>query len=223
MTVSVVVCTRNEEKYIKRCLESLKNQTIKPEIVIVDGHSTDRTVSIAKKYADRIIQDNGKGISDARNIGWKNASNDIVAYCDADCMVPSNWVETIQNSMNGNVCIYGAIIPYEGKFKVKMGLKVFGDMFLEASYFFKYPCICAANMAVKKSMLKKHPFRFKMLEDFDMGNRLRKFGKVTFCKDMYVFISTRRFNESFHRLAFKYYLLNYFRLKLGREMTSYLK
>ena len=136
-------------------------------------------------------------------------------------MVPSNWVETIMNSMDGNVCIYGPIIPYEGKLKVKMGLKVFGDMFLEASSVFRYPCICAANMAVKKSMLKRHPFRYNMLEDFDMGNRLKKYGNVVFCKDMYVFISTRRFNESFHRLAFKYYLMNFFRMKLGREMKSY--
>lgn len=222
MAVSVVVCTRNEEKYIKRCLDALRNQTIKPEIVIVDGHSTDKTVSIAKKYADKIVKDNGKGIADARNVGWKASTNDIIAYCDADCIVPSNWIETILNNMNGNACIYGPLIPYEGKLRVKLGLKVFGDMLMEASSAFKYPCICAANMAVKKSMLKKHPFRYKILEDFDLGNRLRKAGNVVFCKDMYVLISTRRFSDSFHRTAFKYYLINYFRLRMGKEMKSYL-
>jgi glycosyltransferase involved in cell wall biosynthesis len=224
MLVSVVVCTKNEEKYVKRCLECLKNQTVKPEIVIVDAHSTDKTVKIAKKYTDIIVQDNRKGVADARNVGWKTAKGEIVAYCDADCLVPIDWVEKIARYMKNNICVFGPIIPYEGSNKVKFGLKVFGDLFLEASDAFKYPCICAANMAVRRDILKKYPFRFEILEDFDIGNRLRKVGKVKFYKDLYVFISTRRFKDSFHRKAFKNYLLNYFRLKTGREMkTEYAK
>ena len=221
MPVSVVVCTKNEEKYIKRCLECLKKQTVKPEIIVVDGHSTDGTIKIARKYADKIVEDNKKGIADARNVGWKNAKGDIVAYCDADCMIPTNWVENIEYRMKGNVCVYGPIIPYEGKLRVKLGLRVWGSMFLRASNIVRYPCICAANMAVKRSILKRYPFRYNMLEDFDMGNRLRKVGKVRFYKDLLLLISTRRFKKGFHRLAFRYYLLNYFRLRRGKEMKSY--
>jgi glycosyltransferase involved in cell wall biosynthesis len=220
MPVSVVVCTKNEERYIKRCLECLKNQTVKPEIILVDAHSADRTVEIAKRYTDKIFQDNGKGVSDARNVGWKKAKGDIVAYCDADCLVPIDWVEKIEKYMKKSICVFGPIIPYEGSMKVRFGLKVFGDLFLEASDAFKYPCICAANMAVRRDILKDYPFRFEILEDFDIGNRLRKVGRVKYHKDLYVFISTRRFKDSFHRKAFKYYLLNYFRLKMGKDMKS---
>jgi glycosyltransferase involved in cell wall biosynthesis len=221
MNVSVVVCTKNESRFIEGCLKCLSNQTVKPEIIVVDGHSTDKTVSIAKKYADKIVEDHRKGIADARNIGWKVANGDIVAYCDADCLPHKDWIKNILKHMNGNVCIFGPIIPYEGKTRVKIGLKVWGDLFLKASSIFGYPCICTANVAFKKSVLKRHPFRYQILEDFDVGNRIRKVGKVKFYRDLYMPISTRRFREGFHRLAFKYYLLNYFRLKTGRKMKPY--
>jgi len=222
MSVSVVVVAKNEEKYIENCLKCLKNQTLKPEIIVVDGHSTDRTFSIAKKYADKVVKDNKKGVADARNIGWKIAKGDIVAYCDADCLPTKDWVEKISKLMNNNVCIFGPLIPYEGKTKVKLGLKVWGDLFLEAISLLGYPCICAANVAFKRSVLKKYSFRYDMLEDFDIGNRIRKIGRVKFYRELYMPISARRFKKGFHRLAFKYYLINYFRLKLGKEMKSYL-
>jgi len=222
MSISVVVVAKNEEKYIENCLKCLKNQTLKPEIIVVDGHSTDRTFSIAKKYADKVVKDNKKGVADARNIGWKIAKGDIVAYCDADCLPTKDWVEKISKLMNNNVCIFGPLIPYEGKTKVKLGLKVWGDLFLEAISLLGYPCICAANVAFKRSVLKKYSFRYDMLEDFDIGNRIRKIGRVKFYRELYMPISARRFKKGFHRLAFKYYLINYFRLKLGKEMKSYL-
>jgi len=219
--ISVVVCAKNEEKYIEGCLRNLAKQTTRPEIIVVDGHSTDKTVSIAKKYADKTVEDHEKGISDARNIGWKVAKGDIVAYCDADCLPHKDWTKNIIKHMDNNICVFGPLIPYEGETKVKIILKVWGDMFLKASSIFRYPCICTANVAFKKSVLKKHPFRYPILEDFDVGNRIRKVGKVKFFRDLYMPISTRRFKKGFHRMAFKYYLLNYFRLKRGKKMKPY--
>ena len=221
MDISVIVCAKNEQRYIEDCLKCLKNQTVKPEIVVVDGHSTDRTVSIARKYADKIVEDNKKGIAGARNVGWKNAKGNVIAYCDADCLPQKDWVKNILKHMNGNICVFGPLIPYEGKMRVKIGLKIWGDIFLEAVSILGYPCICTANVAFRKSVLKKYPFRYEMLEDFDLGNRIRKVGKVKFYRDLYMPISTRRFKEGFHRLAFKYYLINYFRLKTGKKMKSY--
>ncbi len=52
--ISVVVCTKNEEKYIEGCLKRLVNQIIKPEIIIIDGHSKDNTIKIARKYTRKI-------------------------------------------------------------------------------------------------------------------------------------------------------------------------
>jgi glycosyltransferase involved in cell wall biosynthesis len=220
--ISVVVCAKNEEKYIKKCLVCLKKQTMKPEIIVVDGNSTDKTYNIAKKYADKVVHEKkNEGIAKARNLGWKTAKGDIVAYCDADCRPPADWIEKISKLMKDNICIFGPIIPYDAKIEARIGLKVWGDLFLRAISKLDYPCICASNAAFKKEILKKHPFRLNFLEDFDLGNRLRKVGKVKFCKELYMLISARRFKKGFHRTAFKYYLLNYFRLKMGKKQKIY--
>ncbi|MFH0929249.1 MAG: glycosyltransferase [Candidatus Aenigmatarchaeota archaeon] len=221
MSVSVVVCTKNEERYIKKCLECLKNQTVKPEIIVVDGHSKDKTIKIAKKYADRIIKDNKKGIADARNLGCKSAKGDIVAYCDADSRPPENWVENIEKLIDNNIGVYGPIIPYDANTKTKIGLKVWGDLFLEATSAFKYPCICGSNCAFKRSKLLKHPFKVNFLEDFELSTRIRKYGRVRFFRELYMPISARRFEDSFHRKAFKFYLLNFIRLRLGKKQNTY--
>jgi glycosyltransferase involved in cell wall biosynthesis len=215
--ISVVVCAKNEEKYIKKCLQRLRKQTLKPEIIVVDGHSTDGTYNIAEKYADKVVKEKKRGIANARNLGWKTAKGDIVAYCDADCLPPKDWVEKISKLMKDNVCIFGPIIPYDAEITTEVGLKVWGDLFMRTVSKFDYPCISASNAAFKKEVLEKNPFRLNFLEDFDLGNRLRKVGKVKCCKDLYMFISARRFKKGFHRTAFKYYLLNYIRLKIFKK------
>ena len=49
--ISVIIPVKNEEAKIEQCLEAVFNQTIKPyEVIVVDGHSTDRTVENAKKF-----------------------------------------------------------------------------------------------------------------------------------------------------------------------------
>ena len=93
--ISVVVCTKNEEKWLEPCLKALKEQFAVPEIIIVDAHSTDKTKQIAKKYTKHVYNDNGKGLGSARNIGWKKAKAPIVAYCDADTKPPKDWTYNI--------------------------------------------------------------------------------------------------------------------------------
>lgn len=57
MRVSLVIPIYNEEKYIKKCLDSVKCQVEKPdEIIVVDNNSTDNTVNIAKKYNVRLLK-----------------------------------------------------------------------------------------------------------------------------------------------------------------------
>ena len=49
--ISVIIPVKNEENKIERCLEAVFNQTIKPfEVIVVDGHSTDKTVENARKF-----------------------------------------------------------------------------------------------------------------------------------------------------------------------------
>ena len=93
--ISAVVITKNEERNIKRCLESLKWVD---EVVIVDGLSTDKTVEIAKSYGAKIVEHKFEGdFGLERNIGNDNATSDWILALDADEAIPDNTRKEIEN------------------------------------------------------------------------------------------------------------------------------
>ena len=112
MRVSVVVPVKNGEAFIGELLESLLNQEEKPyEIIVVDDGSTDRTVEVVKKYPVKLLfTDGSRGANAGRNIGLKNASGDIVAFIDADCAAPPEWIKTICEELREGtaVCVGGS-------------------------------------------------------------------------------------------------------------------
>lgn len=224
--ISVIVCTKNEEKHIEGCLKSLVSQEIRPEIIVVDGHSKDRTRIIAKKYADKILLDNGHGLSEARNIGWKAATSPIVAFCDADCRPKKEWTKNILKLMKpGVVGVSGPLNSYDGRFRTKMNIKIFADWYPRLVHFFGYSNVWGANMAFRKEILEKYPFRLKFLEDYDIGHRLRRSrcGKLKFDKSITMPMSARRFEKSFFRTCLRFYIKTLIMMKFFRnyDMEGY--
>jgi len=91
--ISAVLITRNEERNIKRCLESLKWVD---EIIIVDGESRDSTIEIAKGYGAKIISHRFEGdFGMERNIGNDNATGDWILALDADEVIPEKTRDNI--------------------------------------------------------------------------------------------------------------------------------
>lgn len=82
MKVSIIVPTKNEEKNVKNILERVKN--FGDEILVVDGHSTDNTRSVAESLGVRVVLDNGKGKGDGIKKGIEEAQGDILVFIDAD-------------------------------------------------------------------------------------------------------------------------------------------
>lgn len=98
MKISVIIPAYNEEKYIRTCLESLQKQEVPAdEIIVVDNNSKDNTASVASSYGVRVITETKQGITPARNAGFNAASGDVLARCDADTIVPSDWIKKIKN------------------------------------------------------------------------------------------------------------------------------
>jgi dolichol-phosphate hexosyltransferase len=80
--VTVVIPARNEELCIEEVIE--KSLPFCDEIVVVDGHSIDRTVELAKAYGVRVVTDNKRGKGDAIRVGAMAATHEIVVFMDAD-------------------------------------------------------------------------------------------------------------------------------------------
>ena len=95
--ISVIIPTYNEEEYLGRSLKTLRDQqtNIPYEIVVCDNNSTDRTVSIARKYADKVVFENRQGISYTRNKGAKESEGKYLVHADADTFFPTNFIQEV--------------------------------------------------------------------------------------------------------------------------------
>ena len=124
MKVSIIIPVYNEEGFIKKSIESIINQTTKPQKVIyVNDSSTDETRNIIKEFSEKhewidLIDhesnqehEPGSKVVKAFNFGLKNLniSYDIICKFDADIIIPNNYVERLVNifSNNNNVGIAG--------------------------------------------------------------------------------------------------------------------
>lgn len=109
--LTAVIPTKNCEKDIIKCLESVKWAD---EIVIIDGFSTDTTLDICKKYTDKIVQYKHEGDyygvgEEERNIGIDNATGDWILQLDSDEIVTEEFkkdIENILSSDNGSIAAY---------------------------------------------------------------------------------------------------------------------
>ena len=86
-TITVVVPVRNAADILEDCLVSVAAQG-PAAIIVVDGLSTDGTLDIARRYADDVLSDEGRGLPAARSIGARAAMTPLVALVDADVILP---------------------------------------------------------------------------------------------------------------------------------------
>ena len=94
--ITACIVVRNEDKYIKECLESLK--TAVDEIVIIDGFSTDNTVNICKEYTDKIYYRKPQGfVEPDRPFSLQKASGDWILVIDGDERLSNNLQINLKN------------------------------------------------------------------------------------------------------------------------------
>jgi len=95
--LSVVIATKNEEKNIRRCLESIKWAD---EIVVVDDVSVDKTVEIAKNYTMHVFVNNSEGdFHKNKNLGLDRATSEWILSLDADEIVPPELAHEIRDAI----------------------------------------------------------------------------------------------------------------------------
>lgn len=104
--ISIIIPIYNGSKTIKKCVESILNQTYeKIELILVNDGSTDETETILKKICDNRIKYyyiENSGVSFARNYGIAHSNGDFIFFVDCDDYIESNCIQTLYNYVINN-------------------------------------------------------------------------------------------------------------------------
>jgi glycosyltransferase involved in cell wall biosynthesis len=226
--ISVVVPALNEEKYLSRCLESLTDQCCDSdyEVIVVDGGSMDRTVEIAKHFADRIITTASRPVGAARNEGAKVADGEIVAFIDADTIASRHWLTAIERSFK-DLCVTGVTgptLPCDGTALDSVTYRLWTIYLQRVLLSMGMPHVIGFNCAYRKNaFLRVGGFDETNVtsEDIGLARKMRRLGRIRFDKQMSAVTSARRFRKYGHAYITGLYILNGFSTLLFDTSSKY--
>ena len=218
MNVSIIMPVYNKEKYLDKSIKSILNQTYKNfELIIVNDGSTDNSSRICHKFEQedsriRVIDIENNGVSNARNIGLKNANGQYVQFIDGDDYIDELMLEDLVNlSEKYNTdTIITAIKKIDLKSKKSIevvlpfsGLKSVDDMMDNFAQVQKETGIygCVSNKFIRKSIIDEHDLKFDkklwLAEDLDFYLELYKYvTNVYFCNKAYYYYVQEAENSS---------------------------
>ncbi|WBW98616.1 glycosyltransferase family 2 protein [Oceanirhabdus sp. W0125-5] len=122
--ISIVVPVYNVERYLRKCISSILEQSFKDfELILVDDGSTDNSGRICDEYKEKdsrikVIHQENSGLSAARNIGIQTSEGKYITFIDSDDFIHPNMLEVLYNNLHTNkadisICDYN--IVYEDK------------------------------------------------------------------------------------------------------------
>lgn len=145
--ISVIVPVYNVEKYLRRCLESIKNQTFTDwQAICVNDGSPDNSAQILQEFANAdarfvIVNKENGGLSDARNVGMQYATGDYVLFVDSDDFIHPQTLEiayslALQNESDIVSFTYDRI--YRPQLMIRHKLKLDTDNVVPKRFYKKY-------------------------------------------------------------------------------------
>ena len=165
--LSIIIRTKNEERWIGLCLERIKNQNYKNyEIILVDSGSDDKTVEKAKRHGiDKLVLIDNYKPGKAINRGIEASSGDLIVILSAHCLpIKNDWLNELIEEINSNdelAGVYGKQVPmdFSSNEDKRDLLIVFGEdprIQIKDSFFHN------ANSIIKKKVWEKIKFDDKV-------------------------------------------------------------
>ena len=205
---SVVIASWKEGDRVRKCVESLIAQSYpkdKVEIIVVGG-GDEQSVSILNRYAQerkiQFIERRDRSPKwESINIGTRLASGEVVAFIDADCIAPMDWLQRLNENFCGDVMgVVGYAVPISDTNFISKAHWISFPALIFSMNALRFPVHCGACSAFKKEAFTKYGLRFRdsVIEDLVFTLEARRKGVK------YVFDNT-----SFVRHAFPTTLLEY--------------
>ena len=171
--ISIITVTKNSENFLEECILSLDKQSYRNyEHIIIDGHSTDNTINIIKKYKDKIaywVSEKDEGLYDAMNKGIRKCSGDIIGILNSDDIYYPQALRIVNEYFNLNKeldFLFGSV----NKYKLLHG---YHPKKIKWSFGF-YTSHSVGFFIKKKSQLKVglYNLKYKYSSDYDLFYRM---------------------------------------------------
>jgi len=236
--VSVVIPTKNVETLLDRCLNSITKIDFPKdelEIIIVDGHSSDDTLEIARSYGCKILFEHIGTRAGACNVGVINAKGEFILFTDADCVVSKDWIKNLLMQFNKeDIASVGGpnITPEDDTdFAKYVGyvlslLSKAGSRYgLDADYVMETFHNPGCNVAYRKKEIEEvGGFNEKLItcEDEELDFRIRKKGnRIIYTPHAKVYHYRRLTWKRFFKQAYSYATGRAQAIKLHRNMGKW--
>ena len=204
--VSIIVPVYNVEGYIRKCLDSLINQTLDDiEIIVVDDGSTDESINIIQEYENtypdkiRYFKKENGGVATARNFGISHATGEYIAFLDSDDYVELDIYEKMYKKAkqeNSDLVECDFIWEYPNKSKIDNGI-----VYTNKKEMLTYARVIPWNKLIKKNLIDAHEVQFPnglRYEDMEFTYRIIPYlDRVSFVKEPLVHYVQRNSSVSY--------------------------
>ena len=224
MTISVIVCAHNEERFIAPCLHSLLAQSRLPdEIIVINNASTDETRAAAEAVPGVTVVDEPiKGLVVARETARRVAHGDIVAYVDADCRAPIVWLERLEARFQRAappVAVTGPYQFYDWDWTGRTLIRLYDTLVAPPTHALVHHVVgigavlYGGNFAVQRDALAQIGGFDRSVEfhgeDTNLGRRLTPIGRIELARECWVWTSARRYRAMGKSAVFRLYVRNF--------------
>ena len=210
MDFSIIVPALNEEKRIRRCLDSIKGQktSYSWELIVSDSGSIDGTVELAGEYTAKVHVCSERGTALARNEGARLAEGDILVFIDSDTELLPDYLETV-----GKAFLDKDLLACSCAFKfTNRSPKLLFAEHVTNSYYVARSILSGAtlpgfNVCIRRATFQQlGGFRLCHLEDLDMSIKLRRIGHTRYIARRKTVTSSRRLEKDGLYGTLKYYM-----------------
>ena len=229
MKISIIVPAYNESKNLAVSLHSLLNQTYPHiELIVVDNNSSDETGAIAKQFTDKVYLEVNSGYVHAVACGAKEASGELITFCDADTRYPADWLERIMATFYKHpqsVAVYGTSITYDAtRFLNCFNSVVYTGLIIASRYVWRFHNTAGFNFVIKKSAYDQvggYDTQYKwMSPDIELGKRLKKIGPLILAPGICVGTSFRRFEKGGKWKTFWFFIWSWWEMVKGSRPSE---
>lgn len=161
--VTVIICARNAAGHLRRSLPAVVGQDYPShcfKILVIDNASTDDTAEVAREHGAIVRSCPRPGVVHARDMGWRSAETALIAFLDADCEPPPDWLSRLVEHFENDPKLGAAgvrLVP--GEVKTLAERHIVAERILDTDRFWKrnalqFPFLVTAGLMVRRAALE---------------------------------------------------------------------